>query len=158
MKPFFTPDLYPALIGEVQSWAGTRFSARVGGRAVKGVKADCVTFVEAVLVNLGAISPLVFPPYVPFTGGPDMFSLMVGVVESVPTLEKLTEEKNPASLIPGDVLLCSTGTAGHHLALFVGDATVWHCIDRYGVTETSVNDPIVWSRVRSIHRPIRITR
>lgn len=134
---------------ELLSWVGTRFF-RNAAPAKKGVRADCVSFVEALLVNVGAIKPIKWPAYVTHSGGEAMLELLLKRLRSMPQFAELPLN---ATMIIGDVLVYSSGRAHHHLAFFYGDNTIWHATeDGGGVCSGNVNDPVLSKRLVAIFR------
>lgn len=157
---FGTEERQRALLAELESWKGTRFWPRAGGRAKKGVGADCVSFVQNVLVNTGAIQAIGWPKYVISNGGWEMFDLLTETLAAIPTMEIVWRsfpdgEHNAArpELIPGDVFLVSQGANRHHLGIFGGDQTLWHCTwELRGVGTGNIHDPLVKDHTKAIYR------
>ena len=148
-RPFFGwPTRQRALLLELETWKGTRFFRR-SAPAVKGVRADCVSFVEAVLVNLGAISPIAWPDYVTHYGGEAMLELMIKTLDAIPELKAATPDK----LLPGDLLACSAGKNLHHLALFSGGNVIWHAWEQGGgVCTANSHDPLFRKNLVAVYR------
>jgi cell wall-associated NlpC family hydrolase len=134
---FDNPDHVLALQVELVRWIGTPFLEGAGRRAKEGVCADCVSFCEAVLVNLGAINPIEWPRYV-MGGGKAMLTLLLSRIKQIPELEQVSTD---AVLLPGDLMVYSGATGIHHVAIYAGSQTLWHCALRYNVTTNNVNDP-----------------
>jgi len=160
--PFFGgAERREALIAELRSWTGTRFRRESGGRAKKGVYADCVSFVEAVLVNLGAIHPVAWPPYLNCGGGAAMRELLLKTMDDIPEMGRIwwrecgTPYRELAAqnkLIPGDVFFRSIGDDCHHLGIYGGDLTLWNCRARQGVGTASVMDTYGLQDLQVIYR------
>lgn len=146
MTSFFDSDEnFERLLIELEGWRGTPF---LNGMGRKGIGADCVRFVEAVLVNLGAIDPVTFPPYVCRGGGREMLKIFVGVLDACPKMYRLW---NPRPLIiRGDVLLISSGKALHHLGIVAKPPTVWHCLR--SVCEANLRDPKLEHNLYAVYR------
>jgi hypothetical protein len=139
-----------ALLFELRSWLGTRFFPQAAP-AVKGVRADCVSFVEAALVNVGAIKPIKWPAYVTRTGGDKMRLLLLSTLNSIPELANVGTDVS-ASLF-GDILVCSSGKALHHLAINGGANTIWHATeDGGGVCQANLTDPVIANHLIAIYR------
>ncbi len=156
--PFFAaPETQEALRSELRSWQGTRFWSKSAGKAKKGVGADCVSFVEAVLVNMGAIKPIEWPQYLIRGGGPAMRDLMLQVLDDIPEIGRIWWPETGVNwqtveLLPGDVLVRSVRDDAHHMAIYQGDKTVWHALARYGVCTNSVSDTYAIQDMQAIYR------
>ena len=136
MKAFFQdPAKAAELRRELESWRGTPFQRRAAGHARRGASCDCVSFISAVLVNLGAIQPIAWPRYVVRGGGPGMLKLLISTIAAIPSMRLA-----PPPIQPGDLLICSSGAALHHMAIYAGGQDVWHAVEDYGVTMANVND------------------
>jgi hypothetical protein len=151
--PFFAyPYKHRALREELESWKGTRFWPACGSRAKKGVGADCVSFAERVLVNLGAIQPIKWPPYVIAGGGLKMFDTLVDAIATVPNIQRVWISGELPLLLPGDIFLRSVGDDYHHLAIYAGDKTLWHCRPKRGVCTANVDDTHARKDLKAIYR------
>jgi cell wall-associated NlpC family hydrolase len=152
MSSFFaTQESQAALAAELKSWIGTPFQRGAGPNARKGVCCDCISFVSGVLVNLGAISPVQWPPYVTKGGGKPMLDLLLFHMEQIPQFERVSTAE------PGAVLVSSTGKALHHASIFVGNKTVWHAFqDPYNVCTGNVDDPLIRDHLVAIFRVNRL--
>lgn len=142
---------------ELLRWQGTRFWPKSGGRARAQVGADCVSFVEAVLVNVGAITPVKWPRYVVTNGGPEMRDVMLQVLDSIPEMGRIwwketATDWRQVELMPGDVLVRSIKDNAHHMAIYYGDKTLWHSLARYGVCQASVADAFGIQDMQVIYR------
>lgn len=146
---FSTRPRVAALIRELESWRGTRFFRRAAP-AIKGVRADCVSFAEAVMVNLGAIKPIDWPAYVTHYGGEPMLALLLKTLDAIPQLKQLA----PSTLaIPGDLLACSAGKNLHHLAIYAGMNTLWHAMEKEGgISTANIHDPLFRKHLVAIYR------
>jgi cell wall-associated NlpC family hydrolase len=163
MKWFFEqPGNVERLLEELKTWRGTPFIEYCGKR---GVGADCVRFVESVLVNLGAIPQVRWPRYVCRSGGPEMLQVFVDHMNAVPGLIPVwdsggltmlrfrhLDDSERASIMIGDLLLCSNGKTGHHMAIMARPPTLWHSLIRRGVVEGNIADPIIDKHVFAIYR------
>lgn len=143
MKPFFDSETQIARLQyEVAGWLGTPFVENCGGKAAKGVRADC-TWVAAPLQRLGAIGKVEWPKrYVVRGGGPEVLTMLCGVMDraeraariwrrpDVPAGEEFNARKFAQPALPepmaGDVVVMSTGIALHHLVLCLGGGVVAH--------------------------------
>jgi cell wall-associated NlpC family hydrolase len=147
---FDSNEKFAALISELQSWKGTKF---VDGMAAKGVGVDCVRFAERVLFNIGAISPVNFPPYVIRGGGPEMLSRLFDHTRRVPELEELwNRQQGPhrPHIRRGDLLICSSGKALHHFVLVAEPPVLWHALN--SVDEGNLFDPVIADHIVGIFR------
>lgn len=164
-----------ALTIELESWRGTPFTEMPIHRAQKGLRVNCVTFVEAVFVNLGWMRPIRWPRYVVSGGGEAMLKVLIDTLDGIPELELAWERSgdpldlrlyeciapriSPASatcFLPGDILLISSGRALHHLAIFAGDNTLWHATRlQGGVGTVSLAEPQVQKHLQRVYRPKR---
>ena len=151
-KYFFQVDAnFVALEREIDHWKGTKFIANM---AMVGVGADCVRFVEAVLVDCGAIDPITWPPYVIEGGGAAMLEVLVRHMGSIPKLDNIWNKSHPKrpTLERGDVLLVSTGKKLHHLSILTTSPTIWHCLPKSGVCEGNVFDPLIEKYLHAVYR------
>jgi hypothetical protein len=161
MTPFFlSNDRQAQLFEEIDGWRETRFWRGAGRKAKKGVGADCVSFVEKVLVNLGAIKPIEWPDYVVYGGGEAMLSLLVKHLDSIPEFTKVwkpDDVADPAEItIVGDIWLRSVRVAEsetdyHHLSIFVGGNTVVHMRER-GLSRANTRDRFAVKQLQAIYR------
>jgi hypothetical protein len=142
-----------ALVAELESWAGTRFWRGTRGRAVKGVRADCVSFCEAVMVNLGAMKRLRWPAYVT-NGGETMRQLLARTLSEIPKLVQVWEPGSSADKIfwPGDLLAGSAGDGRHHMGIYAGGNVIWHCTMQHGVCKGTLQDPALEQHLIGIYR------
>lgn len=140
---------------ELAEWRGTKFCEH---QCVKGVAADCVRFAVAVLVNVGATRDPVWPDYICAAGGKPMGDRLHAGLLSLHNGVLIYNRHAPCvsflefPLMPGDLLECSENDRGHHLAIFAGDKTIWHCRYRAGVTQQSGSDPATMRGLRAIVR------
>ncbi len=151
---FDNPQRQAALQAELKSWRGTRFWEHATGRARKGVCADCVSFCERVYVALGAMEPIQWPHYVTHHGGAAMFDLVLESLAKIPRLAVVwtpSGDGEPA-LVVGDLIVASSGKALHHLAIYSGGNTLWHCVAGEGVSQGNIHDPIIRKHVRAVYR------
>lgn len=150
---FAVPDNAIRLVEELVSWRGTRFFPQ-SAPAVKGVRADCVSFVEAVLVNVGAIPPIKWPEYVTRSGGEPMRDLLLKTMDGIPNLVCIASAKNPhVPIMFGDVIVVSSGKALHHLAIYGGGNTIWHATgDGGGVCTGNIEDPSITKHMIAVYR------
>lgn len=155
VKWFFgTTVMQEALRTEIKTWRGTRFWEGTRGRATKGATADCVSFAYSVYLNLGAIDPIEWPDYVTHGGGPGMLATLCETLDSINRLHRIWcngDEFTP--LLPGDLLVVSNGKGRHHLAIYTGDHTAWHCIADGGVCPTNIENPAARDSIRRVYRP-----
>lgn len=152
---FSDPVKAVRLIGVVESWMGTPFWAGTKGEAVKGVKADCVSFVAAVVREVGACSDLAIPPYVTHFGGPPMLQLLLNTLANVPNLKLVAmEPKGPPETMAGDLLVLSNHKGRHHLAI-VSSGVIWHCTESGGVCRASLGDPMLLRALVAVYRFVK---
>lgn len=162
LTPFFR--LAPrreALIAEVNQWKGTPFRREAAGDARKGVGADCVSFVEQALVNVGAIRPINWPRYVCFGGGDAMLLLLLTTMRSLPGFVEIWKAQPGGPyppLMAGDIFVRSIEHPKtklvdyHHLALFMGDNTLIHMRQRKGLSKANIFDARALKKLQSIFR------
>lgn len=160
MIPYFgSAERQLELLLEIESWEGTRFWRGAGEQAKKGVGADCVSFAEKVLINVGAIQPIKWPKYVIYGGGDDMADLMTKTLDSIPELVKVWEPGtvvDPIAItVVGDVWFRSVDVRDqvdyHHLAIFTGDNTLVQMRER-GLARANVHDRYAIKRLQAIYR------
>lgn len=161
-QPFFsTQERQQALLAELRSWSGTRFRRESGARAKKGIYADCVSFVESVLFNVGSISRVQWPDYVNCGGGVAMRELMLKTIEGIPEMGRVwwkecalpyKEFVEQKKLLPGDVFFRSVGDDCHHLGIYGGDLTLWNCRAKAGVSTASALDTFGLQDLQVIYR------
>jgi cell wall-associated NlpC family hydrolase len=153
---FDNPQRQAALLAELESWRGTRFWEQTSGRARKGVCADCVSFCERVYVALGAMEPIRWPRYVTHHGGAAMLTLVLESVAKIPRLAVIWTPETGIELanvlMPGDLVVASSGRALHHMAIYSGGNTLWHCVAGEGVCQGNIHDPIIRKHTRAVYR------
>lgn len=159
LKPYFQ-GREQLLLAELREWKGTRFWARAGARAEKGIGADCVSFVERVLVNTGAIQPIRWPEYVISGGGERMRELVFQVMNVIPEMQTVWKSEGEFELrsrvMPGDILFRSIRNDHHHLAIYAGNNTLWHCVRRGGVGTANLHDAFAIQDLQAIYRVYEI--
>lgn len=149
-KNYFDDELKFATLKKViESWKGTKYSHT--GICRKGVGTDCVRFVEAVLVETGAIQPITWPKYVTRNGGPAMLDLLLETLENVPGLECTWEAGDDGIPEPhrGALLVISTGRAHHHTSIVGNPPQVWHCLE--SVAEANYFDSSIRHNLYAIY-------
>jgi cell wall-associated NlpC family hydrolase len=148
---FFDDDAnFDRLLGELESWKHTPFVARA---CIKGSGVDCVQFAHQVLLNVGAISPAVFPQsYTIRGGGESMLAILEQAVATVPELERTWRYgySRPHQITRGNLLLLSTGRALHHFAIVAKPPLVWHCLTKVGCA--SLADPSIGNHIFGVWR------
>lgn len=153
MTDFFDSDEnWQRLVAEVKGWEGTPFFEAAGAWSKKGVAADCVSFVERAMANVGAISPVRWPErYVTFGGGKEMLDKFLAIMDGIEELESVCYPIE--DLKRGDLILCSSGLALHHLAIYMGDNVVVHCLNNgRGVQEGNVTDTVIAKNILRVYR------
>lgn len=144
------------LVAEVESWKGTPFWEAIGAASRKGVAADCVSFVELAFANIGAITPIKWPErYVTFGGGKEMLEKFLTVMDEINGLDIVwtAAQSNRPAIKRGDLILCSSGLALHHLAIYMGDNIVIHCLNNgRGVQEGNIHDPVIAKNILRVYR------
>lgn len=148
MEYFAKQENFKALETEIQSWLGMPYLHM--GYTKGGV--DCTKFVGVVCLNLGILKTLDCKEYYSkdwyIHGKKDnvlnflkRYSefLRAGLV-----LERL--KYSGQDLLPGDLLglsFCTTGIC-NHVAIFLGDGKLVHCIERKGVL---IADLLQWEKL-----------
>ena len=148
---YFRGERIERLNREIVRWNGTKFSPRMVGPAVPGLRADCVTFAIGVLVNVGALRQPEWTQHVAYANGPGVLAQILERMSLFDNLETLAPA-TPDELIPGDLLLISEERSSHHFAIYGGGNVVWHCLARYGVCEGSVHDSTIWGHLWCVFR------
>lgn len=132
-----------ALSGELAGWRGTRFWPRV---AVKGGRADCIRFCEAVHRGCGAIShPVDWPRYSVRKWPGAMEAIASGYVSlgnwrMYPRVGQLLlapdEPGGSMSVVylPGDVMIARLPDGSIHTGVVESAVRAWHCFPGVGVT------------------------
>jgi cell wall-associated NlpC family hydrolase len=147
MNPFFTtPQKIQKLLDVLQSWKGTPFMDHV---ARKGVGADCVQFVLAVLIECGQMPKIEWPRYTIRHGGQKMADAWIEWVNK----RSAGIEVSVDSLQAGDVILFSNLKIGNHVAIISQQPYFWHALIRYGVIENTLKDETYRRAVHKVWRP-----
>lgn len=155
-----SPARWDALRAELLRWIGTRFWSGMGAQARPGVGADCVSFIAGAYQSAGIISPVCWPPYVTHGGGEAMLERMLGVLSGLPELRRVwfRPDGGPVpALEPGDILVISSGKALHHLAAYIGDNSIVHCLDNFGVCRGSVQESVIARHLWALYRPDHVS-
>lgn len=108
-----------------ESWRGTPFRAR---SCVKGATGgvDCVGFVGAVFLEIGAIpAAIAIPPYTVNHAEHSDESLLRGWFERLEVRARVRRLDEAEAALPGDLVFPVVGRCEHHLGLQLG-ALVWH--------------------------------
>lgn len=120
-----------AVVAEAKTWIGTPYHSRA---TIKGVGADCLTFIGAPLSACGEIPPIVYPRYSPswhmhhsaelYLFGKDDQKGMLHYCDEVPG----PPERVP---LPADIVLFKFGRTFSHAAIVIEWPLVIHSyIDR----------------------------
>jgi hypothetical protein len=133
---FDSEDNRARLSEELNAWRGAIFRPH---ECKKGVATDCVQFVHAVLVDMGAITRIEWPRYVTVRGGVSMWQLLIEHLDKVPELIHQPKEAEP---MDGDVVAVSAGENGHHVGIVCDYPVIWHCLHGQGVCQGNINDAI----------------
>lgn len=151
----------------IKSWQGTPFREN---HAKKGVGVDCVRFAEAVHRETGALPEGVeFPEYKAYGKGEQWLEMLYQELSLVPKLYDLKaamalEPSLKKLVMPGDVLVFSSGAAFHHLAVMEAWPSCWSAfptgitMDRFhhaksgGVVESHLTDPMVAKLLQRVYR------
>jgi hypothetical protein len=145
---FQRPERQQALLAALARWRGTPFWSGTAGNAVCQVKADCVSFVAEVMVEIGACHPIKWPVYVTQGGGKPMLDVLLNTLNAIPKLRLVPISQ----VMPGDILAGSSGRAMHHLAIGGVPGRVWHCLELGGVQEGTLQDPIFQKHLLATYR------
>lgn len=146
-----------ALRSEISEWNGTKFLYDTAGHAQKKVSADCVSFPLAVFQNLGLVDKdLRIPPYTSVRGGREEYFKLLAVLDNLPGLELIWERHgfflNREILQLGDLIVCSSGSAIHHLLIYNTADMAWHCWPKIGVTQTSILTKHIYATSKRVYR------
>lgn len=146
-----------ALRSEIGEWGGTKFLYDTAGHAQKRVSADCVSFPLAVFKNLGLVDKdLSIPPYTSVRGGREEYFKLLSILDNLPGLELIWERHgfflNREILRLGDLIVCSSGSAIHHLLIYNAGDMAWHCWPRVGVTQTSILTKHIYATSKRVYR------
>jgi hypothetical protein len=158
MSPFFgSHERRAALLANLKAWKGTPFWGGCGHKAKCGIGADCVSFVESVLVELTAIEPILWPKYVVQGGGLTMFELIVESIEKIPNVRPIwMPGQELPIMLEGDFFLRSLGVDFHHMGIFAGSNTVWHSRPGKGVCTANWHDRFALKDLKRIYRTYEI--
>lgn len=156
--PFFrTPIREAHLRREISEWKTTRFWRGAAGRARKGVGADCVSFVEKTMVNMGAMKPIVWPRYITWGAGDVMMELLLKTLDAIPEFRRAwSPGQEMPPLMVGDVIVRNVPLKDgsndyHHLAIFLGDNTLVH-MRRRGLNYANIKDRHAIKLLQAIYR------
>jgi hypothetical protein len=160
-RPFFNSiERQRELIREARSWNATPYRPQSGGLAKKNVQADCVSYVEGVLVNVGAIRRVKWPQYVAHGGGYAMLLLLMESIKAVPGMIQIWsgDVGGPyPPLMVGDIFVRSVKLRRHqfdfhHLAIFIGDNTLLNMRESRGLQEANIFDRRSLRQLQGIFR------
>lgn len=139
MKPYFNQDRVGLLTEELKRWKGTTFHYNCQGKATPGILADCVSFPIGVFKNLGLIRPdYETPTYISVRSHNNERQKLFDGLDAMPRLAKIWDEETDfislfqVNMMDGDIIVCSTGRAIHHLLIYDG-LCCWHCWPEDGV-------------------------
>lgn len=159
MRQYFLEiDNQNALIDEIHEWVGTGFRFNTGGKATKGISADCVSFPLGVFKAIGLIpQEIQIPPYSSVKGGRGEYKKLLGVLESLKNLELFWERQgddffDTKALRIGDLIVCSSGSAIHHVLIYAGNDCAWHCWPSVGVCKTIIQSKQIKKFAKRIYR------
>jgi hypothetical protein len=152
----------------IRSWQGTPFREN---HARKQVGVDCVRFAEAVHRETGALPEAVnFPEYKAYGKGEQWLNMLTEQLDEIDQLEWVFSRNEEGAvdfkklLMPGDVLVFSSGAAFHHLAIMEVWPSCWSAfptgvtMDRFhhaksgGVVESHLTDPMVAKLLQRVYR------
>ncbi len=132
MTPFFCDmERVTTLRTAAARWIGTPFLESCGSQARPGVCADCC-WVVMPLQHMGAIGAVPWPKrYVSRGGGSRMLEILIDTLDHTERLSRvwLRSQGSVVSvdqIRAGDLLVFSTGTRLHHMAIVMGDGTMVH--------------------------------
>lgn len=146
------------LLKELRHWKGTLFQYSTNGKAYPKISADCVSFPINIFKRMGLIAmDFDTPPYCSRpTGIYELKKIYKGMDEQIPGLECVWKreefEWNPKNVKCGDILVCSTGRATHHLLIAESDKYGWDCWPGAGVRKTELCQKQIVRRVKRLYR------
>lgn len=147
MVGYFTiGDNLERLRAEISEWEGTPWRHQV---AVKGLGCDCIHFVLAVLVNIGAfvLKPGMIPEYPRDWHLHNTRELLFDGIRK----HLNVREVGPSSVRGGDLILMHYGKAASHAGFYLDDK-IFHCTDPGGVHGAQWGDQTWMKRIRYIMR------
>ncbi|MDB6024150.1 MAG: hypothetical protein JWM68_373 [Verrucomicrobiales bacterium] len=152
MKPFFdNEERRKLLFSVVKSWIGTPFIAH--GR-IKGAGADCVNSNAEIYLECGLYERYDFPNYTIDGGNHAATSKIIEWLDASEHFENLADV---SSFQTGDMICFRIGESekpAWHCGIFVSGKNFVHCVKRYGVQLSHIEDPSFANRI-AIYRPIQ---
>lgn len=154
VKEFFDDDAnFIRLEAEVKSWKGTRHAHR--DVCIKGSFTNCARWADATLAAVNAIPHVKFPRYVTRNGGRAMLKVLTDTLDGAERLERVwinDGQTQPPLPHRGRLIVISSGTIIHHLAIILQPPTIWHCLER--VEEANYFDSNVRNHLYAVYRAV----
>lgn len=126
----------------LDEWVGTPFRHRC---AVKGLGADCIHYVSAVLHELGIINfdNVKIPDYPPDWHLHNTQQLLLEEIHK----HLNTEQVNLNELMNGDIVLSHFGKAASHASIYF-DEHLYHAINGIGVIKEQIDNSVVSDKLK----------
>lgn len=128
------------LFDELEKWKNTTFRYNCCGRGTPSGSADCVSFPLNVFKNIGLIQrDYTTPKYISVRSRENELGKIYSGIGKIKGLELVWTKEDSllkeAQIKFGDLLICSSGRAIHHLLIYTGDGILWHCWPKSGVVK-----------------------
>lgn len=143
------------LLNEIKRWRGTLFRYNTGGVASPGTTADCASFPLGVLKNVGLIEEsLTVEPYISLNGGKQEYIKMIAILDSLPGWAVAWDSTSNTEMDIkfGDLIICSSGHAVHHILIATGTESAWHCWPCNGVSPVPLRSGKIIKHLKRIYR------
>ena len=152
MVPYFlSKERQEDLFEILESWLGTPSNHR--GGAVKGLGADCVSFVHESLKESGGIDGVKvnFPADADYPRDRALHSkeeVLLEILRSIPEVREYNKRTKP---INGDICCYQFGLSTSHFALYYG-GRIYHSLTRTEVHRTRFDEAKYLNRLTAIFR------
>lgn len=152
--PFFSsPARQSALAVAAKAWVGTPFIAH--GR-LRGIGADCVHLISAILADAGFTHLFDPPPYTVQEGMHSPESKLIDYIETHILVLTIPVAEEPAltRLLTGDILCFKMGRSVHHIGLLIAPGRFIHTMPRLGAVIACLHDSTFARRLAAVYRPL----